>query len=211
MIRRNAKQDDSSGKTSPALGNCEIVVIAAFGVGATTVHVETEDIAVRANEIAPGRFAWKKYPDQISIDAVRKRLWDARKRGLMVGSERDGWQLTETGTMFARKHKRSLGPEKSVRLSLKERKWRRAEKLRLLSTTAHAKFRLGDLSKITTREAQAFFRVDAYVSDSGVEDKVLRVFNAFGEDSELGPTVKHVAGLVRENYVVENHIRQKPR
>ena len=211
MKRDSARQDKPSGKKAPALTNCEIVVIAAFGVGAATAHIDTEDIAVKANEIAPGRFAWKKYPDQIDIDAVSKRLWDGRNRGLVVGSERDGWQLTETGTKFARKHKRSVGFESSVRLSLKERQWRRAEKLRLLTTTAHTKFRLGDVSKITTREAQAFFRVDAYVSDSAVEDKVLRIFNAFGDDSELGPTVKHVARLVRESYVVQDHLRQEPR
>jgi hypothetical protein len=209
MKRRTARQDNPSGKSAPALTNCEIVVIAAFGRGAATAHIDTEDIAVKANEIAPGRFTWKKYPDQIDIDAVSKRLWDARNRGLVVGSERDGWQLTVTGARFARSHRETVGFESSMRLSLKERQWRRAEKLRLLTTAAHTKFRLGDILEITTREAQAFFRVDAYVSDSTVEDKVLRVFNAFGDDAELGPTVKHLARLVRESYVTQDHLRQK--
>src|SRR5664279_2612318 len=131
------------------LSNSEIVVIAAFRVGAAGLHADTEDIAVKANEIGPGRFTWKKYPKQINIDTVSKRLWDARKRGHLVGSERDGWLLTESGTTFARQYRRSLGIEKTTRQSLNERKWRRLEKVRLLTTAAHLKVRSGEMSGIT--------------------------------------------------------------
>jgi hypothetical protein len=193
------------------MANWEIVVIAASAAGGAAEHVDTEDIAISASKIAPGRFSWKKYPEQIDIDAVRKRLWDARKLGLLLGSEREGWQLTESGTAFARKHKRSARLETSSRLSLNERRWRKAERLRLTATTTHAKYLDGNLSEITRREAEAFFRIDAYVSDSAIEDKILRVFNAFANDAELGPTVKHVAEIVRKNHVVGSHFRQKPR
>jgi hypothetical protein len=189
------------------LSNSEIVVIAAFRVGAAGLHADTEDIAVKANEIRPGRFTWKKYPEQINIDTVRKRLWDARKRGHLVGSERDGWLLTESGATFARQYKRTLGAEKTTRLSLNERKWRRMEKVRLLTTAAHLKFRSGEASRITEREAQGFFRIDAYVGKSAIENKILRIVNAFGNDHEIGPTVKHVASLVRGADVVEDNLR----
>ena len=189
------------------LSNSEIVVIAAFRVGATGVHADTEDIAVKANEIGPGRFTWKKYPEQINIDTVRKRLWDARKRGHLVGSERDGWLLTERGATFARQYKRKLGAEKAIRLSLNERKWRRMEKARLLNTAAHLKFNSGEVSAITPREAQGFFRIDAYVGKAAMEDKILRIVNAFSDDHEIGPTVKHVASLVRGADVVEDNLR----
>jgi len=207
-MNKQAKQRLSDKKKPIAdLSNSEIVVIAALRVGAAATHVDTEDIAVKANEVGPGRFTWKKYPDQINIDAVRKRLWDARKRGHLVGSERDGWLLTETGAAFARKYRRTLGAEKTTRLSLNERKWRRLEKARLLTTAAHLKFRSGEMSCITAREAQGFFRIDAYVSNSAIENKILRLLNAFGDDHEIGPTVKHVAGLVRGRDVVEGHLR----
>ena len=129
MKRRSAIEGAPSRKGSAALANCELVVIAAFGSGATTAHIDTEDIAVKANEIAPGDSDVEQVPNQISIDAVRKRLWDARNRGLVVGSERDGWQLTETGATFAQKHKRSVVSGSPMRLSLKDRQWRRAESL----------------------------------------------------------------------------------
>lgn len=73
------------------LSNYQIVVIAAYLVGGDARRVDTEDIAVKANEIAPRRFSWRKYPEQINIDTVRKRLWDAckpDKGAYILGSER---------------------------------------------------------------------------------------------------------------------------
>ena len=61
------------------LSNHQIVVIAAYLVAGDSKRADTEDIAVKANQIAPGRFSWRKYPRQINIDTVRKRLWDACK------------------------------------------------------------------------------------------------------------------------------------
>jgi len=199
-MKRNQETPGSSGKKSVAdLSNSEIVVIAAFRAGSAGLHADTEDIAVKANEICPRRFSWKKYPEQINIDTVRKRLWDARKRGHLVGSE--------MGTAFARLYRRALGAEKTARLSLNERKWRRVEKARLLATAAHQKFGSGNASSITEREAQGFFRIDAYVSKSAIESKLLRVLNAFSDDHEIGPTVRHVASLIRGGNVVGNHLR----
>ena len=206
MNKQNKKPVPSSKKAETVLSNTEIVVIAAFRVGAAAQHVDTEDISVKAHEIGPGRFAWKKYPKQINIDSVRKRLWDGRKCGHLVGSERDGWLLTEAGVTFARRYKHLLNSEEKIRLSLNERKWRRMEKDRLLATVAHLKFRSGEMSSITAREAEGFFRIDAYVSKSAMENKILRVVNVFGEDREIGPTVRHVAGLVRGKNVVEGNL-----
>ncbi len=192
----------SPNKIEPELSNTDIVVIAAFRVGAAAQHVDTEDIAVKANEIGPGRFTWKKYPDQINIDTVRKRLWDGLKRGHLIGSERDGWLISEMGATFARKYKRSITVNKKVRLSLNERTWRRMEKARLQASVAHLKFRSGQISSITVREAEGFFRIDAYVSKSAMENKILRVVNVFSDDREIGPTVRHAASLVRGKDVV---------
>jgi hypothetical protein len=207
MTKPQKQQSNAVTKPLTDLSNSEIVVIAAFRAGAAGLQADTKDIAVKANEISPGRFTWKKYPDQINIDTVRKRLWDARKRGHLVGSERDGWLLTEMGTTFARQYRRSLGAEKTTRLSLNERKWRRMEKVRLLTTAAHLKFRSGEMSSITAREAQGFFRIDAYVSKSAMENKILRLLNTFSNDREIGPTVKYVASLVRRADVIEDHLR----
>jgi hypothetical protein len=51
--------------------NHEIVTIVVYLLGGESLPVDTEDVAVRANEIAPGRFLWRKYPHQINIENVR--------------------------------------------------------------------------------------------------------------------------------------------
>src|ERR1039458_9976921 len=104
MNRQKKQPIPSQTKADIELSNTDIVVIAAFRVGAAAQHVDTEDIAAKASEISPGRFTWKKYPDQINIDTVRKRLWDARKRGHLVGSERDGWLLDRKSTRLNSSH-----------------------------------------------------------------------------------------------------------
>src|SRR3989344_6922978 len=88
------------------LSNREIVTLAVYLLGGETQRIDTEDIAVKANEIAPGRFAWRKYPEQINIDVVRKRLWDATKpeKGeFLFGTEKEGWLLTSKGLQFSKK------------------------------------------------------------------------------------------------------------
>jgi hypothetical protein len=61
------------------LSNHEIVTLAVYLLGGGTHHIDTEDIAIRANALAPGRFTWRKYPGQINIENVRTFLSDAKK------------------------------------------------------------------------------------------------------------------------------------
>lgn len=181
------------------LSNQEIVVIAAYLIGGNSQRVDTEDVAVKANEIAPGRFAWRKYPSQINIETVRKRLWDAckpSKGGYILGTEKDGWLLTEAGVGFAQKNVRSVTGAKK-RVSLKERNWLRSEHDRLLSSAAFLKYQECEDGPIDKRDAESFFRIDNYVKGEAREEKLLRVVNAFGEDAELGPAVKKFAAIVR--------------
>src|ERR1700730_15529775 len=94
-----------------SLPNHELVVLAAYLAGAQSATADTEDIAVKANDLAPGRFSWRKYKDQINIDTVRKRLWDAskpEKGGYLIGSEKSGWRLTKSGFDFAKKTIRGM-------------------------------------------------------------------------------------------------------
>jgi hypothetical protein len=197
------------------LSNHQIVVVAAYLLGGDSERVDTEDIAIRANELAPGRFTWRKYPDQINIDTVRKRLWDAckpEKGGYISGSERDGWLLTEAGLNFALQNVNTL-PGSKKRASLRERTWLRSERERLLSSDAFLKYKQGD-ETITKRDAESFFRIDNYVKAEAREQKLLRILNAFGQDSELGPAARKFAAIVREGdnsreYI--HDIREEPR
>jgi hypothetical protein len=178
-----------------SLANHEIVTLAVFLLGGDTQRVDTEDIAVKANTLARGRFTWRKYPEQINIDAVRKRLWDAakpEKGGYLQGTEREGWVLTPAGLRFAKTNGEILqtaGLERKPQNS-KERNWQRREHERMLGSDAFAKFTTGRQDAISAHEAESFFRVDAYVTGAPREEKILRTKNAFGDDPELGPLIK---------------------
>jgi hypothetical protein len=81
----------TKSSTKKTFANHEVVVVAAYLAGSKTAYTDTEEIAVKANEIAPGRFTWRKYKEQINIETVRKRLWDATKTekgGYLIGAER---------------------------------------------------------------------------------------------------------------------------
>ena len=110
------------------LSNTEIVTLAVYLLGGESQAVEVEDIAVKVNDLAPGRFTWRKHKNQINLDAVRKRLWDAKnKDGFLSGSERSGWLVTESGLRFALARVDSL-PEMDLArepLGRQEQQWRR--------------------------------------------------------------------------------------
>ena len=196
------------------LNNLELVVIASYLAGAGRMRTDTEDIAVKANEIAPGRFTWRKYPQQINIDTVRKRLWDACKPecgSYLIGSEREGWLLTEAGLKFAKQHRERLVTSFEPRQSLNERMWRRTERVRLLTSALYEKFSSGNSALVSARDAEHFFRIDDYVSKESRNDKILRLLNAFGNDRQLGRVVKHAAELIRRSGEYEEHFRQDSR
>ena len=198
-MMRTAKSKPSPQKT---LTNHEIVVIAAYLAGGKATYTDTEDIAVKANEIAPGRFAWRKYKGQINIETVRKRLWDAtkpEKGGYLIGTERDGWLLTQAGLKFCKKHLRVMKGNNvgSTRHSQREQTWIHRERVRMLGETAYQKISSGQLTSVSPVEAERFFRIDDYVVGAARKNKIERSIAAFNSDPLLGDATKRLAQLVR--------------
>lgn len=184
------------------LANHQIVTLAVYLLGGEGAYVDTEDVAVKANEIAPERFAWRKYADQINIDAIRKRLSDAKKPekgGYLLGSFKNGWLLTENGLKFAKEKVKDLDEMNLSRkpLGQQERQWRRNERVRLLASDAFQKLKLDKSDMITRQEAETFFRVDDYVVGKARERKMVRILNTFGDDPVLADAVKTLADKVR--------------
>jgi hypothetical protein len=151
----------------------------------------------------PGRFSWRKYKDQINIDTVRKRLWDATKPdngGHLVGSEKEGWLLTKAGRVFADSHVEHL--EKvdlsKTRLSTKEQAWLMREKQRMLGETAYQIFSDGNLDEISAIDAERFYRIDDYVTGAARKLKVERATNLLGHDPDVGEAVRELVKFVRD-------------
>jgi hypothetical protein len=197
------KPRKKKGAKALDMANHEIVVLAAYLAGAQFRYTDTEDIAVKANEIAPGRFSWRKYKDQINIESVRKRLWDAakpEKGGYLIGSELGGWLVTEAGRRYAEANLTRLEwwDVSKSRLSRREQTWVVRERARMIGEAAYKKLRLGAGKDITPTEAERFFRVDDYVVGDARRAKIERARNTLSNDPELSAAIDEISKLVRE-------------
>ena len=185
-----------------ALANHEIVTLAVYLLGGDAGRVDTEDVAVRANAIAPGRFTWAKYPDQINIGNVRWALWDAKKPEngrYVLGSEKKGWMVTEAGLKFAKDRAKGFRGRDLARqpVSPRDRNRLQRERTRLLATEAFMKFQHGGADAVTPQEAEGFFRIDDYVRGDAREQKITRITNMFGDDPQLGPAIQALRKKIR--------------
>lgn len=187
------------------LANHEIVTIAVYLLGGEREPVDTEDVAKKVNELAPGRFTWRKYKDQINLEVVRVYLSDAKKKtkgAYLIGLGNTGWTLSEAGLAFVRTNVGAvealgtLGPRKAVG---QDRVRLQRERARLMSTDAYVKVVAGQQDEVTQRDAESFFRMDSYVRGEARRRRVATIANAHGEDAELGPVIKVLTDLVKEN------------
>lgn len=197
-----ARTSPFDGAGGRSLSNLEIVTLATFLLGGDAHYVDTEDIAVKADKLAPGKFTWVKYKNQINIHIVKTHLWDAkseRKGSLLLGSEKEGWMLTANGLALARSRVDALKDMKAARrkLSEPEKQFMRTERSRLLRSEAYRKIAAGEVQGVTHEEAEAFFRLNGYVVGKARDRKVLRLLNIFGDDPELGTAVQTLAEKVR--------------
>jgi hypothetical protein len=201
--RRGISQPASTSVVASAkTPNHELVVVAAFLAGAQSRLIDTEDIAIKANELAPGRFTWRKYKDQINIDTVRKRLWDATKEekgSLLIGSERTGWRLTKSGYDLARKQiKREPAVQAKQRVSRAEGAARTREMRRMALEDAFQKFTAGQSDSITKSEAERFFRLDDYVTGRSRAAKIERFRIIAERNAELTSLINFLSKLLKE-------------
>ncbi|MGB9369333.1 MAG: hypothetical protein WCE79_25325 [Xanthobacteraceae bacterium] len=204
MAKRAKKANDAPpASPSHSFANHELVVLATYLAGGAKAASDTEDIAIKANELAPGRFTWRKYSDQINIDTVRKRLWDAtkpEKGSYLIGSERTGWRLTKAGFDFARRRigKLSTSELSKPRKSKEESASQTREIRRLVQEDAFLKFHRGQQNEITKSDAERFFRIDDYVTGKSRAAKIERFRIIASRNSELSDAINFLSGLVRE-------------
>jgi len=190
------------------LANHEIVVIAAYLVGADSNSADTEDIAVKASQLVPGRFTWRKYKEQINIDTVRKRLWDAAKSekgSYLIGSEKTGWRLTKAGFDFAKgfpvqnKKKNASKGKVSTRESQTERTAKTREIKRMLAEHAFKKIQEGKATTLTKSDAERFFRLDDYVTGKARAAKIERFKIMAQGQPELSEAIDSLKKLLEKS------------
>lgn len=192
--------------------NIEVVLLAVLSLGGAERSVDIEDIAVKADSLAPGRFAWRKYPQQINIENVRAFLSDAKKPKngtLVTGSARAGWSLTAAGLNRARQIEHrfaAAAPAPRLRAHPQDARRRATERERLLASDAYLKLRAEGIDDVTLVAAENFFRLDEYVAPDKREHKIARVLESIGTgDEELLAAALALADRVREARPATNH------
>ena len=170
------------------LSNLQIVVVAVARLGGETQSIHIEDIAVEAYSIAPGKFAWHKYPEHIDLDLVRRTLTNAAAKSspLILGSVRKGWMLSKYGIQWIEKNVQNLPALSGYRRGSVSDAIE-MEKIRLRETRAWQKFKSGLTDRINLNDLFEFARVNEYFSDAKRRERFNIVASAVDGDSELAP------------------------
>lgn len=187
-----------------SLKQTELVTLAVYLLGGDVSPIDTEDVAVKAHELAPTRFSWRKYTEQINLELVRVSLSDAKKEkyGARVdGPGERGWTLTSAGLDWAKRTVDSV-PEMNLRRiredgrggGIQEQRWRR-ERERILKTTAWQAAAAGNL--VSTRDAQEVFRIDSYAVGRMRILKISRLQALFNEDAKMTAFLDQMANLLQ--------------
>ena len=168
----------------------ELVTIAVALLGGDTMYVDREDVAIKVNDIAPGQFNWRKYPERIDLDAVGGTLRTAKKPqngGLVVGNNTKGWMLSPTGLKWIKTV--DLGavhnelPTKHRKASISANQ--ELERNRLFNTKAYNLFVEGKSKAITVQDFYEFARVNEYFQIKTRQRRYAIIANAVSDDDTL--------------------------
>lgn len=178
--------------TPKPLTTYEVVTLALYLEGGELKPVDTEDVAMRTNQLAPGRFTWRKYKDQIDLNAILVSLRHAKRKQngeLVSGDASIGWRVTEAGraSAIAAQERVEGAAPKGSGLSKTEERWAQHERKRLLAEAAFEKWANDDADSIEPGEAERFFKVDEYIRGDRRKAFVSRICNVFADDPQLGP------------------------
>jgi hypothetical protein len=158
----------------------DIGVIAVHRLGGALRFVHSEDVAMKAAELSPRRFCWKKYPEQIHLDLVRLVLKNELAQGAprIAGGVRDGWMLTPIGFAWCISNDRGQG-----NAALLDRVHGELERVK--NTAAFGKALAGRLGDVSTVEIEALLHIDHYTTSRGRKEKALALANTAVLDKEL--------------------------
>ena len=168
----------------------QLITIAVALLNGDTTYVDREEVAITVNDIAPGRFNWRKYPERIDLDAVSNALRRAKKTqngGLVVGNNTQGWMLSPTGLKWIKTIDLDSIHEK---ISIKVRLTsilanQEVERKRLRNTRAYELF-ISDKSKaIALQDFYEFARVNEYFQTKARQRRYTIITNTVIEDNIL--------------------------
>lgn len=171
-----------------------LAAVALLQLDGATHAVDTEDLAMKMAALAPDRFRWKKYPDQINIDQVRFTVTALLRSDppVATGGVRYGWMLTAAGIAWTLETP-GVAPE-----PVHEALTRHAALLR--QTEAWEKFARVTPEEITVYDARRFLRVDEYTSTRRRKERVQAVTNIAAHDDGLSALVAYLRAQFPEEW-----------
>ena len=175
------------------LPNLDIVTIALFILGNGTKSFDKEEIATKADEIAPIRFRWKTNPNMISDGLVWDALSNARKKGYVLENTTK-YLLTVEGVKFAQEniHKIKNYDQTRTRFNKKDKEVYENTKDRILRSSAYLKAKENKLSEIASNEFQNFFRINEYMDKKQIKEKIHKLKNMFINDKDLKNNITEI-------------------
>jgi len=168
------------------LPNLDIVTIALYILGNGTKSFDKEEIATKADEIAPIRFRWKTNSNMISDGLVWDALSNARKKGYVLENTTK-YLLTAEGMKFAKEniHKIKNYDQTRTRFNKKDKEVYENIKDRILRSNVYLKAQENKLGDVTLNEFQNFFRINEYMDKKQIKEKIHKLKNLFINDKDL--------------------------
>lgn len=151
-------------------------LLALYDLGGDHRAVDTEDVAMRAAQVAPKAFRWKRYPEQVNLEAVRLSLKHNKEQipALVSGGIRDGWQLTQEGVKACV----TLRGRPTVAKSEEEAEWIR-------QSNVFTTWRKNGEDAVTRTALLELLRVNDYFPEAKRRQRVVAFVNAAVNDPEL--------------------------
>ncbi len=176
--------------TTKELTNPQLVTLAVAELGGQNNYIDREEVAIHVNVLAPGRFNWRRYPENIDLEAVSVALRDARKErygGLLTSDNRKGWMLTPSGIKWLTE----LGV--SDLNDIEQNKIRKnsilanqeLEATRLKNTNAYKLFIKRKIRQISLQDFYEFARINEYFQQNMIKKRLIIIDNAVSGNDEL--------------------------
>lgn len=190
-----------SNETELSLTNVEIVTLALAILGGANKSIDIEEIGIKAYELAPKKFCWRKHPERIDLRTVQYALKDAsskkKEETLIKGNIRFGYMLTSKGISWSNK---IIGDEKEISVDTKKiqtnEEKRIIEEFRLINSTAMKKFKANMKETINKQDFQDFARVNDYFPDHIKKHRYILIENSIKENK----TLKEVWKYLKDNF-----------
>lgn len=167
------------------LSNIQIVCMAILEIGGNYQQVDIEDIAIKAYQINPDKFCWRKHPEMIDIRNVQYALKNAMllKPPLITGSIKNGYMINQAGIEFIKEN----NDNKSIKYfrTKTDKSIIEIEKNRLIKSTAYIKYSKGEMPRITLRDFEDFLRVKSYFTKEKVKQRITFIENVVKNEKEL--------------------------